>query len=310
MADFEMNSMKIIWIGRAALAAVALAAVAFAAIWLPAGVHAADTDWQLTWSDEFDADRVDESKWTRVEWKTPHNNERQAYDAARATVAEGNLVLTADDTEFGGKPYTSGKVKSKYQQHYGRWEIRAKLPCTKGTWPAIWLLPDVKQSPWPSQGEIDIMEHRGDKPELVTSAFHWGPNFHGRKFLVDEHEATQADKPVDYTSDFHVYSVEWNKYQIQFFVDDVLHYTIRDADTDGFLSQQAAPVEVHLNVAVGGDYVDQAQPDESSVWPQEMLVDYVRVYAHKGDTRTGDARKDRIDLNSRVDGKSTVRELQ
>lgn len=291
------------WINQAAFLAMSLVVCSSA-------VCAAPPGWTQTWGDEFDGKQVDATKWDKILWKTPYNNEQQAYDVSRVSVEDGSLVLTADDADFGGKSYTSGKVESKFKQQYGRWEVRAKLPGTKGTWPAIWLLPDVKQNPWPSQGEIDILEHRGDKPTLTTSAYHWGPDFHGRKFLVDDHEASEAGKPVDYTSGFHTYAVEWDKQQLKFFVDDVLHYTIQDEETDGFLGRQTAPVEVHLNVAVGGDYVDEAQPDDSSVWPQQMLVDYVRVYTREGDASTGDARKSRIDLNSRNSSTTTTRELQ
>ena len=113
---------------------------------------------------------------------------------------------------------------------------------------------------------------------MTTSAFHWGPNPRGRKFLTDNQEISHADRLVDFTDSFHTYAVEWDAQKIRFFVEDVHHYTIHDVDTDGFLGDQLAPAEVHLNVAVGGDYVDDAQPDETSVWPQQMLVDYVRVY--------------------------------
>ena len=82
----------------------------------------------------------------------------------------------------------------------------------------------------------------------------------------------------DFSGDFHVYAVEWDEQELRFFVDDVHHATVGDADTDGFLGSQTAPAEVHLNVAVGGDYVGKAQPDATSVWPQRLLVDFVRVY--------------------------------
>ena len=249
-------------------------------------ICAAPPSWKFVWSDEFEGSSLDTSKWEPILWTTPHNNERQAYHPSRVTVSGGNLVLTADDADFDGKSYTSGKVESKWAQLYGRWEVRAKLPGTRGTWPAIWLLPDVRRHPWPSQGEIDIMEHRGDKPAMTTSAFHWGPNSRGRKFLADEQEISRAGRLVDFTDSFHIYAVEWDAQKLRFFVDDVHHYTIDDADTDGFLSGQTAPAEVQLNVAVGGDYLDDAQPDETSVWPQQMLVDYVRVYVREETTGT------------------------
>lgn len=237
--------------------------------------------WKLVWSDEFEGTSLDTSKWEPIDWKTPYNNEWQAYHPGQVIVSGGNLQLTAIDVPYGEKAYRSGKVESKWTKQYGRWEVRAKLPGTQGTWPAIWLLPDVSRHPWPSQGEIDIMEHRGDIPTRISSAFHWGPNSRGRKFLTDDQVICCAGRVIDFTDSFHTYAVEWDAEELRFFVDDVNHYTIHDADTNGFLSAQSAPAEIQLNVAVGGDYVDDAQPDESSVWPQQMLVDYVRVYEQK-----------------------------
>lgn len=235
--------------------------------------------WKLVWSDEFEGAALDTSKWDIIDWTTPHNNERQAYHPDQVTVSGGNLVLTAVDIPYGGKAYRSGKVESKWTKQYGRWEVRAKLPRTQGTWPAIWLLPDGRQYPWPTQGEIDIMENRGDKPTKITSAYHWGPSPRKRKFLSEKREISRSDRLVDFAEGFHIYAVEWDASELRFFVDDVQFFTINDSDTDGFLSSQSAPAEVLLNIAVGGDYVGDAQPDETSVWPQRMLVDYVRVYA-------------------------------
>ncbi len=251
-----------------------------------ASASAAPPGWDLVWNDEFEGSSLDTSKWDAIDWTTPFNNELQAYHPGQVAVTGGNLALTAIDMPYGGKAYRSGKVKSKWAQQYGRWEVRAKLPGTRGTWPAIWLLPELRQYPWPSQGEIDIMEHRGDKPTMTTSAFHWGPNPRGRKFLTSKQEISHAGRLVDFTDSFHTYAVEWDAQKLRFFVDDVHHYTIHDRDTDGFLGGQSAPAEVQLNVAVGGDYVDDVQPDGTSVWPQQMLVDYVRVYVREATTGT------------------------
>lgn len=246
--------------------------------------QSAPAGWTLTWNDEFDGTQLDTTKWDPIFWNTPFNNERQAYRPDRATVSGGNLVLTADNTPNGGKQYTSGKVESVYAQQHGRWEVRAKLPSTLGTWPAIWLLPDTNTWPWPSQGEIDIMENRGHQPNTVSSAFHYGPDFFGRQFEVEEIHYS-GPTAGNYHNDFHIYAVEWDASQIRFFVDDVNYHTITDAQVGGFLSSQTAPMEVNLNVAVGGDFLggSQFQPNSSSVWPQQMLVDYVRIYERSTD---------------------------
>lgn len=244
---------------------------------------AAQPDWKLVWSDEFESAELDTEKWEPIDWTTPYNNERQAYRPSHVSVIDGCLVLTADKSPSGGKEYTSGKVESRWAQQYGRWVIRARLPATRGTWPAIWLLPDTNKYPWPTQGEIDIMEFRGDLPTQSTSAYHWGKSSKKRKFLVDDHQLAQSDSDhaVDFSDDFHVFTVEWDPDSLRFFVDDKLHHTIEDSQTDGFISRQTAPAEILLNVAVGGDYLDDAQPDGSSIWPQKMLVDYVRVYSRE-----------------------------
>jgi beta-glucanase (GH16 family) len=234
--------------------------------------------WNLIWNDEFTGSTLDNTKWDAILWTTPFNNERQAYHPNRVTVSGGNLVLTADDADFGGKSYTSGKVESKWTRQYGRWEVRAKLPATQGTWPAIWLLPDTGQYPWPSQGEIDILENRGTQPHLTSSAYHYGPNFSGHQFQYREQVAASGGQLENYHDSFHTYAVEWDANRLRFFVDDVHFYTIEDSQTGGFLGNQTAPVETVLNVAVGGDFLGGAQTGGNSEWPQQMLVDYVRVY--------------------------------
>ena len=239
---------------------------------------AAPPGWDLVWNDEFDGNSVDLTKWDPILWTTPFNNEQQAYRPSRVTVSGGNLVLTADDADFGGKSYTSGKVESKLANQFGRWEVRAKLPGTQGTWPAIWLLPDTNQYPWPTQSEIDIMENRGNQPNLTSSAYHYGPNVAGHQFTFREQRASIFGQLENYHDSFHTYAVEWDATKIRFFVDEVHYFTVYNEDVGGFIGNQSAPVELNLNVAVGGDFLGGAQPNGSSVWPQQMQVDYVRVY--------------------------------
>lgn len=222
-------------------------------------VHADPAGWDLTWSDEFDGTSLDISKWDPIYWNTPHNNEQQAYRPDRATVSGGNLVLTADHANNGGKDYTSGKVESKIANQYGRWEIRAKLPGTQGTWPAIWLLPDTNTYPWPTQGEIDILENRGNQPNLTSSAFHYGNQWPQNQFRYNEQITSKLGQLDNYHDEFHTYAVEWDSGKIRFFVDDVNYYTLYDQDVGGYISNQA-PMEVNLNVAVGGDFLGVLNP--------------------------------------------------
>lgn len=235
--------------------------------------------WTQVWADEFDGTAVDTVKWRNLNWNTPHNNERQAYLPQQATVNNGLLTITATNQPSGGKQYRSARLESNYSKQYGRWEIRAKLPSTKGTWPAIWLLPNAAQHPWPSQGEIDILENRGQQPYLTSSAFHYGPNWEAHQYRYDENTQARFGQQVNYHDGFHTYAVEWDATKIKFFVDDINWYTLYDSDVNGTISQNA-PMETVLNVAVGGDFLggNDQQPDSSSVWPQTMQVDYVRVF--------------------------------
>jgi beta-glucanase (GH16 family) len=255
-----------------------IAIVLVAAMILPAlSARAQIPGWTQVWNDEFDGSAVDTTKWRNLTWTSPHNNERQAYVPSQASVANGMLTITATNQPYGGKQYRSSRLESNYSNQYGRWEIRAKLPSTKGTWPAIWLLPNVDQHPWPSQGEIDILENRGSQPELTSAAFHYGPNWQAHQYVYSENTVNRFATPVNYHDGFHTYAVEWDAKKIRFFIDDVNWYSIYDADVNGTISN-SAPMETVLNVAVGGDFLGDAQPDGSSTWPQSMLVDYVRVF--------------------------------
>jgi beta-glucanase (GH16 family) len=267
------------------LAGVIIATASLAAAADPPG-------WSMTWNDEFEGTTLDAAKWTPEVTNNPHNNERQAYRAEQVTVAGGNMVITATNQPTGGKQYRSGRVHSDYVQRHGRWEVRAKLPTSKGMWPAIWLLPDTDQYNWPSQGEIDILENRGNQPLLTSSAYHFGtssPFFHDFRFA--EQTTSRLGESVDYHAGFHTYAVEWDAEKVRFFVDDVNHWTLHNADTSGYLGNQTAPMWTVLNTAAGGDFLGSQQPDGTTVWPQQFLIDYVRIYEKTDETvpfRNGD----------------------
>ncbi|HMO84161.1 MAG TPA: family 16 glycosylhydrolase [Lacipirellulaceae bacterium] len=242
--------------------------------------------WTLVWNDEFEGSTLDSAKWQPETTNNPANNERQAYRPAQVTVSGGNMVITSENIPTGGKQYVSGRVHSVYAQRHGRWEVRAKLPTSRGMWPAIWLLPNTSQYNWPSQGEIDIMENRGTQPYLTSSAYYFGTNppyFHDYRY--SEQTTARFGQPVDYHADFHTYAVEWNASMLRFFVDDVHHWTLYNSDTNGYLGNQTAPMRTMLNTAVGGDFLGSLQPNESTVWPQQFLIDYVRIYEANDDVR-------------------------
>ena len=243
--------------------------------------------WKLVWSDEFNApddSPVDSSKWVLETGGNGWGNQELEYYTARrenAVQKGGNLAIKAREEKFTGpdgvtRNYTSARLKTegKFSQKYGRFEARIKIPRGQGIWPAFWLLgDDIGKSGWPKCGEIDIMENIGKEPALVHGTIH-GPGYSG-----DQGPTAQYGLPENATfaDDFHVYAVEWEKKAIRFYVDDHLYATRTPAD----LPKGTKWVYQHkffilLNVAVGGSW--PGDPDRSSVFPQTMLVDYVRVY--------------------------------
>lgn len=220
----------------------------------------AKVEWKLVWSDEFDGKSLDASRW-RIEDLSPlKNQERQYYAPANATVENGNLVILSEEKPGGGRAYTSAQIDThrKYARAFGKFEARMKLPKTKGIWPAFWLLPEDGR--WPP--EIDIMELLGHEPDTVYMTTHWGI------FPKIDHAGSPFKGP-DFSADFHVFSCEWFPDHIDFMVDGVKRYTApKEIPQD--------PMYVIFNVAVGGEW--PGFPDKTTVFPQRMLVDYVRVY--------------------------------
>lgn len=230
--------------------------------------------YQAAWWDDFSGSSLNTSLWTAVNTNSPTNNSLQDYLPEQVTVENGNLVITSENVSSRGLPYRSGQVISTTTQQYGRWEVRAKLPTSQGMWPAIWLLSD---QPWPSGGEIDIMENRGDQPNLTSSAVHWGTNPpFSHDFTFREQKAIHNGQLVNYHNSFHTYAAEWDPGQVRFYVDDVHFATIRDSDTNGYLASSFQPMRLIINTAVGGTF--SGNPDGSTQWPQRFEVDYVYAY--------------------------------
>jgi len=216
--------------------------------------------WTLVWSDEFDGTALDPGRWRAENAALVKNNEQQYYSPANVTVADGLLTILAERRFQGGRPYTSGLIetRNRFSQSFGRFEVRAKLPRTRGLWPAIWMLPQA--GGWPP--EIDIMELLGHQPHTVHMSHHWG---------TPQAVQTQSDSFTgpDFSADFHVFAVEWFPERIDYFVDGVLRarHTVsvpRDA------------MYLIINTAVGGNW--PGFPDDTTILPQTMLVDYARVY--------------------------------
>ena len=233
-----------------------------------------DRTYQMVWQDEFETDGApDNTKWAydlgAGGWG---NNELQAYtnNAQNVIIEDGSLKITALNN---GGSYTSARIKTqgKFDQAYGRFEARIKLPWGPGIWPAFWMLgANIETVPWPQCGEIDIMEYRGQQPNLINGTVH-GPGYSGGAAITKTFGFENDRFDVDY----HVFAIEWGVDYIQYFVDDVPYLEINPADLTGEWVYDH-PFFLILNVAVGGNYV--GFPTPGTPFPQTMYVDWVRVY--------------------------------
>ena len=204
------------------------------------------------------------------------NNELQFYTdrPENVIVEDGNLVITARKESFSGSQYTSARLltKGKFEQAYGRFETRMKLPWGQGIWPAFWMLgADIDTNEWPGAGEIDIMEFRGQNPTVVLGTVH-GPGYSAGQSISKSY-TLQNDR---FDTGFHVFGIEWGPNYINFYVDDVLYNQITPKDVPGEWVFDK-PFYILVNLAVGGSFV--GSPNNETVFPQTMLVDYVRVYS-------------------------------
>jgi beta-glucanase (GH16 family) len=246
---------------------------------------------ELVFKDEFEGAAgaaIDANKWTmeiggggwgneELEYYT-NTNENSYLDG------KGSLVIKAERLNsplnlkcwYGPCEYTSARLitKGKFARKYGRFEARIKLPRGKGIWPAFWLLGNnIDKVGWPRCGEIDVMENIGREPTMVHGTIH-GPGYSGAKGIGAAYSL--PDSSI-FAEDFHVYAVEWSKGIIRFYVDGSQYKSITPKDLPpGAPWVYDHPFFILLNVAVGGTW--PGKPDETTVFPQMMLVDYVRVY--------------------------------
>ncbi len=267
----------------------------------------AEYGWVMVWNDEFDGPDLDAANWTPqlgdgsdVGLDRWGNGEQQWYQAENLTVADGNLVITARAEEVvAGFPYTSGRMRSidKLDITYGRLEARIKPPAGQGLWSAFWMLPtDSPYTTWAAIGEVDIMEiiNAGTAAEDAFVTLHYG-----FPWPLAQQEGTPVDLGAAASDDFHTYAVEWEKDEFRWYVDGAhiktigsdAFYTYYYAGQDkGYeLAPQGAPFDVDfhilLNLAVGGFLPGEVAAE--TVFPAEMLVDYVRVYECSADPVTG-----------------------
>ena len=237
----------------------------------------------LAWSDEFDGSALDGRKWRPEVKDVWYNNELQATTASRSNlgVAGGNLLLTAQREALNGRQYTSARIVTKGLKSflYGRIDTRAKLPKGKGMWPAIWMLgANDSQVSWPACGEIDIMELKGSQPTLNISTLHFGATVAAHQYQSGTYTLPQppAGPAVDFSTDFHVFTVIRSLNTIRWYLDGNLYYTRSSAEVSPYPFNN--PFYMILNVAVGGDF--DGNPDATTVFPQAMQVDYVRYFKY------------------------------
>lgn len=231
--------------------------------------------WELTWNDEFDGTTLNNQNWEALNRRDSYNNEKQYYHPNQVAVAGGNLQLTAVNVPRDGKAYQSGLITSRDLFGPGRFEARVDLPTSQGMWPAFWL--NANHVQWPLGGEIDILENRGSQPYLTSSAYHWqtnpGPCCSDARYVFDEYMAFDANGPVDFHAGFHTYTAEWDETTVRYYVDGNLFFTVTETVDRPIVE---TPKNIIVNLAVGGNF--GGDPDGSTVWPQTMFVDYVRVW--------------------------------
>ena len=240
--------------------------------------------WELVWNDEFEDSLIDLTKWEHeVNAEGGGNNELQYYTdrPENSFVENGNLIIQALKENYTGsegtREYTSARLRTlkKGDWKYGRFDIKAKLPYGKGIWPAIWMLPtEWKYGGWAASGEIDIMELIGHEPNKVYGTLHyggeWPDNVHSGTFYSLTYN--------NFSDDFHLFTLEWEPNEFRWYVDGIHYQTQSEWYSKN--GDYPAPFNQYfhllVNVAVGGNW--PGNPDNSTIFPQRMTIDYVRVY--------------------------------
>ncbi len=239
----------------------------------------------LVWSDEFSNKGLpDSAKWgydvgrgcpKNCGWG---NNELQYYSSHKienVCVKKGNLIIEARKEKVEDAEYTSVRLvsKNKGDWKYGRFEIKAKIPKGRGMWPGIWMLPtNWEYGEWPHSGEIDIMENVGYWPDSVFGTIHTGA-YNG---MIGT-QKSEGISVKNSANSFHIYAVEWTAESISFFVDNKMYHVFKNEHTNTEAWPYDKAFHLLLNIAVGGNWGGKFGVDDS-IFPQKMIVDYVRVY--------------------------------
>lgn len=235
------------------------------------------TKWKLAWSDEFDKPGLpDPSKWG-YEVGYIRNNEAQYYTKARkenCRVEGGKLIIEGLKDNFENHPISSASINTRDQKTflYGRFEVKAKLPKGKGTWPAIWFLgTNIDKVGWPKCGEVDLMEHVGYEPNKIHFNIHCEAYNHMR--------GTGKGVSLDFPDPeaWHVYGLEWHPDRMDFFLDDKKVFTFKKESEDPAVWPYAKPMYMLINLAVGGSWGGSQGIDDTK-FPMHYEIDYVRYF--------------------------------
>ena len=255
-------------------------------------IHHAPAGYDLIFQDEFSKDgMLDESKWDYATERNAQgwfNREKQYYSRARAKnsrIENGNLIIETHAEEldkaaypdWSGQKYTSARIvtRKKASWTYGFFEIKAKLTCGTGTWPAIWTLPEDSDVVWPNGGEIDIMEHVGFDPGVVHQSIHTK----AFNFRAGTQKTTKFNVP-DACNAMHRYQLLWTPEFVLLGVDDAPKFLYKREQSNQSRWPFDRPHHLLLNIAVGGDWGGQ-KGISAAAFPGRMEIDYVRVYQRK-----------------------------
>jgi beta-glucanase (GH16 family) len=247
-----------------------------------------DGEWTLLFRDEFEAKMLDLEKWTTCYWwgingcTISSNNELEWYQPENVIVQDGKLLLRAQNKAIQGSDgrnyqYTSGVVTTgrdtsdlsdptRFSFQYGYAEIRAKIPFGQGFWPAFWLLPDNNTS----KPEIDVIEILGHQPETVKMRFHYLDR-NGREVVPGN-----VWVGPDFSADWHTFAIDWQPDVLIWYVDGIERWRFEEAE---HIPQQT--MYLLLNLAVGG--VSPGPPDETTIFPSDYEIDYLRVWRKTGE---------------------------
>ena len=240
--------------------------------------------YSLTWSDEFSGTEINDDNWGYdIGGSGWGNNELQYHTNRNAYLKEGLLVIRAQQEAYRGKNYTSSRLKTQGKQNfkYGRIDVRARLPEGAGIWPALWMLGEnITDVGWPKSGEIDIMEMvGGNSPQdkhpngdrTAHGTMHWNNNgLNGSYSPVNTGKSEILSTSL--SEEFHVFSIQWDVNGIGWYIDDV-QYSYKTINSTQPFREEFFFI---MNIAVGGDW--PGSPNSSTVFPQRMVIDYVRVF--------------------------------